>query len=472
MKFHLYLSALLAIFFITSCKKTKPDVTNPPKDGFFAQAGGGMFLANDMALDTDNNIYVAGQVSGTNNYTINFDDFKLPEYGYGDSFLAKYNDQGKAVWAKSFGGKNESQIYSVATDKSQNVYVAGTFVQALNIDGTSLAIKPISNPGGSANETDMFLAKFDINGKLQWLKQVSGLGIERPTAIAVDNSGKVYVTGYHYRSIYFDDVAINTNGPAYFLACYTTDGQLSWGKVYGDSAPGSYVDADIYAYKLKLLSDGSIIVAGSFIGSKVWGLSTITSNGNQDVFISKYTTAGNLDWVKTFGNTADERTSSLTIDNQDNIYLSGDFKNTVTIGTYTLNTANVFASAFLAKYDKTGAVKMAVSMANNGDPSIEDIKSFNDKVFVTGTYQTQIALGDTILKTTRSRGFIARLSADGKCEHADNLGTEYGSASKIAVNSNGYTLLYGFFNNPFTFFDATYTASAGRDLFLLKYKMK
>jgi hypothetical protein len=80
------------------------------------------------------------------------------------------------------------RAYSNVSDASGNVYVTGSFrITALTMEGSSL-----TNSGGY----DFFIAKFNRNGILQWMRKAGGTGDEEGFGIAIDNLSNVIVTGY------------------------------------------------------------------------------------------------------------------------------------------------------------------------------------------------------------------------------------------------------------------------------------
>ncbi len=263
--------------------------------------------ANDMTTDATDNIYVAGFTKiAQAGYQLDFNGAQLASKGNGDAFIIKYDTNGQTAWAKVAGGTSDEQVYAVGVDNAQNVYVAGNFRDSTNLDGTVLKLKY-----GSAYSYDAFFVKYNSNGSQQWVKQISGTGNEGPAAIAVDNAnGKIYVTGTFYGNIYFDNVAYTANNAAFFLASYNPDGQLNWVKTYG----GDILGGSVYATKMNITSDGGIVIAGSYEGARDIAGTSMPYYGNQDMFVAKFTNTGNAQWVKPFGSAGQDICSTLSID--------------------------------------------------------------------------------------------------------------------------------------------------------------
>ena len=62
---------------------------------------------------------------------------------------------------------------------------------------------------GSANTSDIFLAKFNPAGDLQWVKQIGGANDDDAVAIACNSSGEIFIAGVSYSStIQFDTLSV------------------------------------------------------------------------------------------------------------------------------------------------------------------------------------------------------------------------------------------------------------------------
>jgi hypothetical protein len=125
-------------------------------------------VSHGLVVDSANNVYVTGQKHD------NFD----ANSAYG---TYKINTNGAWVWTNAypFIPVQPSAATSIAVDQSANVYVTGY------------------SPGtNSAN--DIVTIKYDQNGNQIWLQRYNGPGNgnDAGNAIAVDNNGNVYVTGY------------------------------------------------------------------------------------------------------------------------------------------------------------------------------------------------------------------------------------------------------------------------------------
>jgi hypothetical protein len=123
-----------------------------------------------IALDTDGNSYVSG--------------YSYAVWGYQDAFVAKLNANGALQWNTSFGGASWDDAMGIVVDASGNSYVAGRSKATWG--------SPIRPYVGSE---DVLVAKLGANGSLLWNTFLGGADSDIGSGIGLDASGNVYVTG-------------------------------------------------------------------------------------------------------------------------------------------------------------------------------------------------------------------------------------------------------------------------------------
>ena len=164
------------------------------------QNPGGFTSAQAVAVDSAGNAYVTGEIDS------DFEAESIPSYcdllntnvDYcGNSFAAAVDFTGTAViYETQLGGGTG---LGIAVDSAGNAYVAG----GGGINGTSNAFQQGSGgaqcPGGNFNTFDCstaFVAILDPVGTVTYATNLGGNGNnDQAEAIAVDSSGKIYITG-------------------------------------------------------------------------------------------------------------------------------------------------------------------------------------------------------------------------------------------------------------------------------------
>ena len=111
-----------------------------------------------------------------------------------------------------------------------------------------------------------------------------------------------------------------------------------WTRLLGTS------DGD-FASSINTAADGSIYSPGGTMGS----LDGQTYSGEQDVFISKYSTDGTKAWTRLLGSTTFEKVLSISTAADGSIYITGYTK-----GSFDGQTNSGIYEAFISKYSGDG----------------------------------------------------------------------------------------------------------------------
>jgi hypothetical protein len=152
--------------------------------GTYATSG-----VKDVKVDSSGNVYAVGLADGT----VDFNPARKTAFNVtasDDGFAVKLGSQGQFVWAKTFGGNTNFDVYGAALDASGSLYITGSFYGTADFDpGSSVFSRT------SAGEEDVFVMKLNSNGGFEWAATMGGSGLDRGQAVAVDGSGNVYVAG-------------------------------------------------------------------------------------------------------------------------------------------------------------------------------------------------------------------------------------------------------------------------------------
>ena len=251
-----------------------------------------------------------------------------------DIFVIKYDSQGQIVWSATGGGNLADESTSIITDKSGNCYVAGDF-EGLAKFGKSIVI--------SAGKKDIFLAKYNSNGEIQWLKREgSATGDDHASALAADNSGNIYMTGYFSGLANFGQIELkNVGSEDIFLLKITSDGNEIWAKQTGGKG-------NERGHSLILNAAGDIYVCGEFNADFTFGQNNIKNLGDWDIFVIKYDKAGEMLGGTQLSGIGFDRAYGIGLDNSANIYLTGFFSKAINVGSTTLKSIDA-DDGFIAK---------------------------------------------------------------------------------------------------------------------------
>jgi len=371
--------------------------------------------AYSVKVDAFGNVYMAGYY---NKPIIVFDADTLTNKDYtgnsSDIFLTKYDANGNVLWAKSIGGTLSDEATSIVLDDSGNVYMAGYFNSpTISFDAITLTNDHVFG----TYQSDIFLAKFNANGKVLWANRAGGSGMDQATSVTVDASGNAYLGGWYTGDtlIFASDTLIASQGGTsnLFLAKYNTNGNILWGKSAGCTG-----GAEAISY-IAASAAGNIYVAGFFHSTTIiFGTDTLTNKNTDystDIFLVKYNTNGSVLWAKNAGGTGTDEVSSIALDTSGNAYVSGYFNSgTINFGTFSLINDYYNNSAydlFLTKYNANGNVLWAKSAGGTvSDEAFSVAVNPSGNIYLAGWFNsTSLAFDTTTLKTSEGSYFLVKL---------------------------------------------------------------
>lgn len=286
----------------------------------------------DLAIDGSGNIYVVGYF----NETVDFDPGDgVVEYssnGDWDSFLCKFSPDGDFLWARAWGSPMWDKALDVAVDGMGGVYVCGYFRGVCDFDPVDNDCVLQSNPGAS------YLTKWTESGTHEWAKQWAGDGGYDDIAygVASDSAGHIFVTGVFDGTVDLDpggDVTQYTTPTIFndvYLSGFDSSGNFLWGYAWGE-------DSDDWGYGVEVDETGYVYATGKFAGTVDFdpgpGVDEWTSNGERDVFLTKFSIGGEYQWTRTWGGKSNNWSNSdsgqdLAVDGK-NVYVTGYFNATV-----------------------------------------------------------------------------------------------------------------------------------------------
>ncbi|TND09566.1 MAG: hypothetical protein FD123_1157 [Bacteroidetes bacterium] len=342
----------------------------------------------DVDVDSQGDVYV----SGFYNNQGTFGPINMPFYASSkEAYVAKLDSLGNYIWVRSCHSGLDDRGLGVHVDPFDNVLFTGTYWY----NGTFQA----TNTGGSADES--FIAKYDSNGGLLWAQHGGSSGDDHCFDVVSDARGDHYVTGFlstHYGPVP-SGVAFG-NLPAFqiydsiaYVGKLSAAGTWLWVKTFG----GNDVERD---NDIALDSLGNVYVAGGFYRTRTFGPQTLTSTVNsRDIFVAKWDSTGNFQWVVTAGDSLDDRANGICIDKAQNIYITGEFRDRVGFGT--ADTINNYGGPggrdiFVAKLTTQGNWVWAqrAGATSGGDRGNAITTDHKGLLFVTGQMRGNVHFGN------------------------------------------------------------------------------
>ncbi|MBK7936290.1 MAG: SBBP repeat-containing protein [Lewinellaceae bacterium] len=354
-----------------------------------AQFGGsGRDFVVDAAATANADFVVAGNF---NSISLSIGSANLLNSGETDAFVAKYNQDKTLAWARKIGTADIDEVNAVALDAGGNTYVSGQVLDKFTL--TTLYV---------------FLRKYDATGNLVWEKSgtIQG-GFLQATALTLDENQNIYLGGSLSGTVAFDGISFSSDWDySAFIVKYNTSGALldnsvvhdldkfnglhayknhiyacaekvngaiGWGWPLSDSKIHvSKFDTDLntvwektvggeeaaqsldIAKSISVDGNGNAYVAGYFFSDTLHFAGQVLPNlfnvhyYYPQIFVFKYSPAGEELWGKSFGGIHADEGTSIHVFGDDQFYLGGNFESDpVVFGAYDLHNTGTLDSMYV-----------------------------------------------------------------------------------------------------------------------------
>jgi hypothetical protein len=243
------------------------------------------------------------------------------------SFIAKYSPSGKYLTSHMFPVTNEYgtpflYIHSMIVDNEDNIYVTGCLHGKVQTNSTTF----------ETNGIEILIMKLDKYMNIIWVKHLcpgSYIMLQSGNSLAFDKKMKhFYVTGNFVMPQDFGNGLVHADDKNIFLAKYSLDGNLKWIKTSGNWS-GAASDTE-FGSELFVDSDDFVYLGGLFRSTIQIGDTSITAyrepntlNDFFDVFIAKYFANGDFSWALNAGSDVNDRLVAVVKDKNNHVFFGG-----------------------------------------------------------------------------------------------------------------------------------------------------
>lgn len=423
----------------------------------WTRLGGGVLddFGTATTVAVDGSVYMAGFQETVG--TALFDGWELPEVGarenlYGTTYatsegvIRHYDTNGTILWAvpiSDTGTAGKSKINGMAAATDGSIVVVGSttigssssvtaFVRRLNStngatlwhrnlgplsaggaptfnsEATDLAIASdgsitvCGRTGGQMSTdlvsggTDIFLARYQLDGSLTWIRQYGSSGTDAAFGVTVASDGSAYVAGVTYGLL--EGQPSNIVGGLIgahdgFISRFDTTGSRQWTRVIsasGFSSAGSQIE------DLALAADGSLYAVGRTKGGVLQGQ---TASGATDGILARFTADGLSTWTRLIQGTGTNPTTmaqSVAAGLDGMIYVSGHTSSTSLDG----QASSGGIDGFVSQFDSSGNRNWSQLIGTSGEDRARSVALAGSSLYVTGASegnlggQTNAALGN------------------------------------------------------------------------------
>lgn len=283
-------------------------------------------IPDELGTDTQSNIYLTGR-TGSSTMIATAGAQKTTYGGGDDALIVKFDKNGNLIWATYHGGSGNDVAFDITCDGFDNIFIGGRTVSKTGIATPGAVIDTVS--GGLF---DVFIAKFNSAGVLQWGTYMGGNLKDEVQGLACDADGDLYVSGYT-ESLYGISTpgtykSVGDTAGESFLMKFDPVGHQLWGTYYGgkkrDRGHGVWA-SNGHVYQVGTTnSKNGIATPGSYQSAYTKGL---------DAFLAEWTEDGQLVWATYVGGEGDDRPRDVRTDDAGNLYFAGQTESETGIAT-------------------------------------------------------------------------------------------------------------------------------------------
>lgn len=346
-----------------------------------------------VTTDAGGNIYTTGYFQGTVDFDPGPSVFNLTALAYKDIFICKLDPSGNLLWAKQFAGTSDEYGSCIKVDPSGNIYTTGYFAGTTDFD---------PGPGtftlSSSFSMNVFVSKLDGSGNFVFAKQISSSFYAHGKAIAVDNSGRIWLTGAYNGIIDLDPgpstYTFASNGMIDIFICKLDAlGNFTWGTSLGAGGEDS-------GNSIAIDSNNDVYFTGSFRATVDFdpgpGIYNITSylSTCDDAFALKLSSSGNFVWFNHFGGGGIDRGAGVDVDLAGNSYYTGFHQDYAFFPPFQLQSvpfSNSNEDIYVCKLNASGSVVWAKGFnggADHGNSIV--VEGSGNKVYTTGNFMNTV----------------------------------------------------------------------------------
>ena len=347
------------------------------------------FTHVEMALDDLGNSYVVGTYSND----CSFDDIELKKSDYttyngGEIFFAKYNNEGEITWIKTIKGKAYEFVTNITSDKNGNIYLIGHAHDNFIIDGVEINL----------SSSKMFIAKFNYDGILNWVQTYGGptYGDIYGLNSKIDELGNIVLVGGFEQNQTLGSNILNELGNGdVFVSKIDSSGNVVWAKSFGSTG----VD---FGESLSLDMEGNIFMCIKFRNDfSIDGSSYSVVPDEKENYVIKMDQNGNLVWCKLFAGTGNYYPSFSNINNN-KLFFAGEFKGTLVFGNNQIIAQSGLGDACVVQCNLNGDFEKSLQLFHGGGYFSSFKFNQNNNIFLSGNFQNSV---NFLGKTSYSYGY-------------------------------------------------------------------
>ncbi len=224
------------------------------------------------------------------------------------------------------------------------------------------------------------------------------------------------------------------------------------------------------AVDLTIDNSNNLFVTGMFFGETQLGKKKLISDGSSDIFLAQFNDKGKLIWAKKIGGTSIDCVHSIQLDSKGNVYLCGQYRETCRFDEKQITTTS-FADNFIAKYSGEGSLLWVkpISANTKNKKSVLAIDD-DDNIYYAGSFYKKLELENKKLYSkSGSDIFISKIDPNGNLIEILKIGgLGHQELKTIKCDQQGQVYIAGSFDNEIEFGEQTIQSYGKRDIFIAR----
>lgn len=295
----------------------------------------------------------------------------------------------------------------------------------------------------------------------EWIASGGGAKSDKSRAVAFAPDGGAYLAGETTDEGDFGGVKREgLGGTDFFLAKIAKGGKTLWVRSLG----GSLVDR---GYGVVSDGEGNAYVTGHYQSTDAKGGSgeILPNRGDYDVFVAKYSPAGDLLWIRTAGGSGYDYGHGIALDPAGDVVVSGAVAGEAHFGDQVTKSTGKGRAVFCAKYSPAGELRWVTTTTGNFSGSGHGIAADADgNLYIGGSGSGSGEIGGVALSAKSGSALVMKLDSGGKALWAKlTPGTPSAGFHEITVDEKGRVWGAGMFKGKVTFGGQTWETTGAKD---------
>ena len=419
-----------------------------------------------------------GEVYSTGYFTGTLDEFSLVTSSQ-SGYIAKHNTSGNLIWSFAIYGSGSAFCNGITADTvNHDIYVTGGFSGIISFAGTSGLTASLTSFDALP---DIFIAKYDSNGVLQWVEKAGKQDNDVGNKIVFDHvDNEVYVAGYFERECDFDGGSFSLdsddNSKDLFVARYASStGAFVW------AISNSSGNLDEEATNISTDS-ASIFITGFYESGdfKVNGTSGEISigsffSGDSAAFVIRMRkTDGDAIWGTGIGDINENDAGFAVVSDSNRVYVVGEIGYNPFVGILPVGNSGGGTDAFIGAFKLSTGIPEWFSMLGHNQSGPNDLdKAFDIEIdrfgslYVTGFFNDSLAFPNNVAPVeiiapvgSEANLFVASFNSDGSYNWVlQGGGTARTVGKALSVYRGSSLYIGGYYSTGASLFNTSPTTS-------------